>query len=159
VVIAVSLVDFAGQPVDSSIVTLRLEHARIRTRERAADTCRQVRELLAAHHAAISAAAGGIARERARHIGPVRMAAVERSRKRDEEMQQDLRSAARELVQAGLFDRRAMRAAHVRQRNAEMLHDDLAARLAWAAGGVDRENAFRLQASFEIRAVLVGELP
>lgn len=159
VVIAVSLVDFAGQPVDSSIVTLRLEHARIRTRERAADTCRQVRELLAAHHAAISAAAGGIARERARHIGPVRIAAVERSRKRDEEMQQDLRSAARELVQAGLFDRRAMRAAHVRQRNAEMLHDDLAARLAWAAGGVDRENASRLQASFEIRAVLVGELP
>jgi superfamily II DNA or RNA helicase len=72
-------------------------------------------------------------------------------RRRHLEINADLRSTARELVQAGLFDRRAMRAASERSRRAAMLEEDELAR-----GATMTRSEPGIEGSFSVRAVWCG---
>jgi hypothetical protein len=67
---------------------------------------------------------------------------------RDAEMDRSLRSVARELVQAGLFDRRALRAAQREREAAQALLND-------SAQQRQREDGGRLQCEAVLRAALV----
>jgi superfamily II DNA or RNA helicase len=88
--------------------------------------------------------------ERTAAVAPVRAVAAQAARARDEVMRQQLRSTARELVQSGLFDRRAMRATAARDRRREALLDHLDAHTSSQAD--DRP----IEGTYEIRAVVVG---
>jgi hypothetical protein len=70
---------------------------------------------------------------------------------REVEMQRELRSTARQLVQVGLFDRRAMRASARQMRVIEARRDEEEARLGTGGGRSER-----VEASWEVRAVLIG---
>jgi hypothetical protein len=88
---------------------------------------------------------------RVAQVSQVREAAMKRSMTRDAEMTRQLRSTARELVQSGLFDRRAMRAKQARDRDREVLLEELHA----SAGNRPPEED-RVELTYEVRAVLVG---
>jgi hypothetical protein len=89
------------------------------------------------------------------HAGPLATAAAQHARALDELLRRDadiraaLPSAARELVQVGLFDRRALKGAEMRRRSVGALLEATEERLAAAA----RSSA--LVPSVELKAVLV----
>jgi hypothetical protein len=64
------------------------------------------------------------ASKRIAEVRPVHEAAISRQRQRENELAQAPPSAAQQLVQAGLFDRRAVRAAADREQVAVALHED-----------------------------------
>ena len=73
-------------------------------------------------------------------------------------LERQMRSTARQLVQAGLFDRRALRSTHARAKAHETLLEEVRARLigfeANGEPGVDPR--IRLEGRHEVRAVLIG---
>jgi superfamily II DNA or RNA helicase len=112
----------------------------------------QVQRVLSSVGAELDSAVARLGDQRMISIAPARAAAMERARTRNTELQRHLRSTARELVQSGLFDRRALRAAAARDRSREMLLDDLHAPAASATSEDDR-----VEVTYEVRAIVVGE--
>ena len=98
--------------------------------------------------------ADAFGRNRLTAVAPLHGAASSALDRRHADMQVGVRSAARELVQSGLFDRRAMRAAAAAERALSVQMDDLDAR----AGGPPRDQGEPLHTNFEIAAVLAGSL-
>jgi superfamily II DNA or RNA helicase len=94
--------------------------------------------------------AAAAVRERLEKVGPLHVAAREALHARQHDLYGEVQSTAQRLVQAGLFDRRAMRAALVRARVGEILQDDQQARL-WRSAGA----APVVRGSYELRAVLL----
>ena len=84
-----------------------------------------VEHMLATFRPAIDAFVEGCVRQRTASVVPVRDAALARARHRRELLRHELRSTARDLVQAGLFDRRALRQSAARDRTRTVLLDDL----------------------------------
>ena len=111
----------------------------------------QIQRVLTALGADLDSAVTRFAVQRIGDIGPARLAATERALVRNAELQRHLRSTARELVQSGLFDRRALRAAAARTRERELLLDDLDQPAASARNTHDQT-----EVTHEVRAVLVG---
>jgi hypothetical protein len=158
-VISVTVADAAGQPVDTFILALSLADSRLAARTTSAATCRHVAGVLAHDRPAISAVVLERARERMRAVEALRTPALARMRRREEEVTRRLHSTARDLVQAGLFERRAIRAADARRRTADMLRDDPDAGAFALVSPPPRQDLYPLQPSFEILAVLLGALP
>jgi hypothetical protein len=92
---------------------------------------------------------GRLAAVRAEEVRPLRELAGQRLLRRERHAD-GLRSAAEELVQAGLFDRRALRARAARQRAAEALRQHDGARVSPLAGRRPVET------TYELVAVLIG---
>lgn len=159
VVIRVTLADASAQPIDTFLLALSLTDSRLAARSTAAATCRHAAGVVARYRTAISAVVLDRARERIRAVDALRTPALARLRQREEELTQQLHSTARDLIQAGLFDRRAIRAADARRRTADILRDDLDAGPFGPLSPAPRQAAPSLQPSFEIRALLLGDLP
>ena len=125
-VLRVSLLDGRGNRFDDHVVFAVLQaggpadwpadHGRLRW---------HVEHMLATFRPAIDAFVEGCVRQRTASVVPVRDAALARARHRRELLRHELRSTARDLVQAGLFDRRALRQSAARDRTRTVLLDDL----------------------------------
>jgi hypothetical protein len=150
-VVLVSLRDWSGR-FDQCPFVLSIPSPGIRWERRHRVLRQQVQRVLSSVGADLDSAVARLAGQRMARLGPVRAAAAERALLRNTELQRHLGSTARELVQSGLFDRRALRAAAARDRDREMLLDDLDAPAAAAAGKADG-----IEVSYEVRAVVVGE--
>ena len=147
--VELTLNDAAAGVVARDVIGLRFHLDPVRSRRSAAMFRAGAEQLLACQRPQLSAVVERMLAARllaARRMHDP-MAAARRERERD--MQRRLRSTARELVQAGLFDRRALRAARARTRTDEMLEDE--ARTHWPVP--------ILEGRFDVRAVLYGAAP
>ena len=115
---------------------------------RPADIKRQLAALLPRVLGAAAPALEELGRQRLTSVQPLFDAAAARSRSRAQSILETRDSAARQLVQVGLFDRRSMRVAGARQRSAGALLDD---EEHTAAGEATRS----LVAAASLRGVLV----
>ena len=150
-VVIVTIRDRANAAVERLPLVVALHSHRVQWRRDSASALRrQVSRALDDVRDGVASFVDGLIGERVSRLDPMSVSAAAALGKRHLEMQVALRSAARELVQAGLFDRRAMRAAGARERAQEILRDDLAGRAA-----PDRQGD-GIQATYEIAAVLAG---
>jgi superfamily II DNA or RNA helicase len=153
-VLIVSLHEHRNGPFDRLVVTLACDVRGITWRRSARLLRVQVERVLRDMQPGIDSAVEPLVKARLATVIPTRSRAIARLRGREIEMQRELTSTARQLVQVGLFDRRAMRASAHHLRVVEALRDEREARL--AAGANTGE---RVEASWEVRAVLVGGRP
>jgi len=146
-VASVCLREPGGPTFDCSLVFVRLEGTAIRCdrlREQAA-------QLLERVEPAVRRVVDRLVEERLATVRPLRASVQEALRRREADMEGELGSTARQLVQAGLFDRRAMRATARRDRSTEALQEDRAARLREVG-----TTAASTEAKCDVRAMLVG---
>ena len=116
---------------------------------RAADIKRWAERLLHRVQPAAAAHVLELARQRIGTARPECQRALAARRQREDDLSATLASAAVQLVQAGLFDRRAVRAVETRRRSTAALREQ-------AERAIDGlENADRLTASVELRAILI----
>jgi superfamily II DNA or RNA helicase len=137
---------FEQQPLILSIANRAMTWPRRHRRLR-----HEVRRRLSNLTPQLDAAVRHFMQGRVAQVSQVREAAMKRSMTRDAEMTRQLRSTARELVQSGLFDRRAMRAKQACDRDREVLLEEVHA----SAGNPPPEED-RVELTYEIRAVLLG---
>lgn len=147
VVAALTLVARQEGIVDRGLVTLAVELPGRRWHRQARSLKTQVDAALAAMRPALEPALRRQIDARRRAVEPLRAVARAALRAREADLRVVLESTARELVQAGLFDRRALRAHAVRARAREALEED--ARRRPAAGATEDG----LAASYEIVAI------
>lgn len=120
---------------DLVALVIRLPHS-AEAWPRGADALRQrITAALAERHAALSLVLTGIVSRRLAGIAPLHGAAAEAIRKRARFAERRLHSAAKELVQAGLFDRRTLRERQARARIRTMLLEEERAQLAAGTSG------------------------
>jgi superfamily II DNA or RNA helicase len=151
--LAVTLHDATGLIVEHQALLMSVEAPQLRWPRTHRGLRTAVGEMLNALRPALSKnIADGVA-ARLHEINGVRAAAAAALDRREDEMRRELSSTARELVQHGLFDRRALRAAVARARVVASLLDDLPGRPSSDAGPAS------CGWSFEVRAVLLGAAP
>jgi superfamily II DNA or RNA helicase len=144
-----SIVDGAGSVIHSDALALRFTWAISRSLHRAADARSCARELLQLAEPAGAARVRQLAEDTMRSLGPTIARAVTAARQREREIASAIPGAAQRLVQAGLFDRRALRAAAARRESAGLLRDEgqmIAASL---------DAAERLSVSVDLRGILL----
>jgi superfamily II DNA or RNA helicase len=147
-VVELTLSDPAAGIVARDVIGLRFGIAKASSTRSAARLRATVEDLLA-HQSELSSRVEQVLAVRLSSARSLRRPVIAAHQARERELQRELSSTARELVQAGLFDRRAMRAAAARTRAAEMLDDD---QRTHHEGGP-------LEGRFDVRAVLIGGIP
>lgn len=140
-----------GPPLLQEVVVLSADllRAPVRRGPRAA-VQEDLRDAIRRIDGALTAVMRRLAADRVRAVRPRHEEAARRLLERQRHADAGLSSAAQELVQAGLFDRRALRARAARERAAAARRDDDRARLPTRSG------ATLLDGGYELLAVLVG---
>jgi superfamily II DNA or RNA helicase len=153
VVLRASLAELDGRQVDDQILLVVIDAAGCRWSAHRSVFKGQIGAALSVIAPQVAALAERFLQERRSGIAGVRDAAIARRAARDELLRQDLRSTARDLVQAGLFDRRATRASAARERARTALLEQLE-----AEPPAGRES-LALAGTYEIVAVAAGGKP
>jgi superfamily II DNA or RNA helicase len=148
-IFVLTIVDGCASIIHTEPVAAHVPCAAPESLRRAADIKRWAVRLL---HRVQPAAAAHVLELAQQRIGTARaeyQRALAARRQRENDLSETLASAAVQLVQAGLFDRRAVRAVETRQRSTTALREQ-------AETAFERlENADRLTASVELRAILI----
>ena len=146
VLVVVTIAGGNGERLEQAPIALSLDCDGPAWAKAPAALAAQIEQVLARVHGPIVGVLSGIIETRVADVGAAYRRVAAALRARDAARASRSRSAARELVQAGLFDRRALRLRIERDRSRQILLEDLAAR-----GTKDD----RVHGSFEVRAVLV----
>jgi hypothetical protein len=149
-VLALGLRDGQGPLLERTVMAVSLP-AQAGWPRRPAQLRAEVARAIAGAAPALNAAADALLSARRRALAPLLGRRIAALAARDADMQRTLPSAARQLVQPGLFDRRAVRAAAARVHAVALRRDDEQGRC-WWRGAETRAAAD----GFEIRAVLIG---
>jgi superfamily II DNA or RNA helicase len=128
--------------VEMAAVVWPRDHARLRA---------QVMSWVERLEPLVRRAAGHVVAARLAAVLPCRAAVIDGLAQREADMRGHLPSTARQLVQAGLFDRRAMRAAAGRASAVDVLEDDWGARVGDAEG-----SGAPVEVGCDVSAVLLG---
>ena len=142
-----------GRAVERRVVVLACD-----TRERAWSSKRgpllhQVQHAIAGMPQEFEAFARRLLDERWSALAGMIAAADSSRQRRDEDLRREMRSAARELVQPGLFDRRAMRAASLREHQRQAVLDELR-----SPEGARPASPGETKGRWDLLAVLAGAL-
>jgi hypothetical protein len=151
--LGVSLRDHRGNRFDHTALVIAVEMPGFRWHRLRSALRDQVQQVIARLWPDLDAITRRVVESRLTRIVSPRCAAEAARRARDEDLQRELRSTARELVQAGLFDRRAMRAASARDRSRQIALDGVIARHASSD-----ESGKEPTGGCEVLAALVGDL-
>jgi hypothetical protein len=152
-VVELTLTDAAGDILAREIVGVRMAVRGAAWALSARVLRAQVEHLLARHKADMAAAVEPILADRLSFSRSLHGGVIAQQGLREAEMHRELRSAARQLVQGGLFDRRAVRTANARARMAEMVDEE-----GWTHAGAAGRNP-GIYGRFSVRAVLCGGGP
>jgi superfamily II DNA or RNA helicase len=148
-----TILDGSATIVHTEAVATHVPCAVPESLRRAGDIKRWARRLLHFVQPAAAAHALELARQRIGTVRPEYQRALAARRQREDDLSATLASAAVQLVQAGLFDRRAVRAVETRRRSTTALREQ-------AETAIENlENANRLTASAELRAILIIHPP
>jgi hypothetical protein len=150
-VVEVALKDRHGRCVDQDALVVSVDLGGVQWSGQAAVLRREVERARLPLQPLLASIARRSIEARIATVAPVWRQANDAIHGRDGQMRQHLQSTARELVQAGLFDRRALRAAAARNRGRSMGLEDLEARIAAAD-----DTGHQLQGSFAVVAICVG---
>jgi superfamily II DNA or RNA helicase len=150
IVFVVALREPNGGTVEQFVVPLSVEIPVVEWRRSASRFRVQVERALHDLDPAMRTLLDERIRSRLERLHPIRADALAALRARDAEMARELLSTARQLVQAGLFDRRGLRASASRGQVRDMLDDERSASHAGTSPGD------LLEATWKAHAVIVG---
>jgi hypothetical protein len=140
-----------GPAFDHSVVSVSVECFAIHCHRLWATLRGEVAQVVERLEPVVRHVLDGLIEERLATVRPLRASVQGALRRREAGMEGELGSTARHLVQAGLFERRAMRATVGRDRATEVLQEDVAARLRDV-----RIADAPITINCEVRAVLLG---
>jgi superfamily II DNA or RNA helicase len=150
IVFVVALREPNGETVDQCLVPLSFEIPAVEWRRSASLLRHQVERALQDLDPAIRGLLDERIRSRLARLLPIRADALAALRARDADMARELQSTARQLVQAGLFDRRGLRASASRAQVRDVLDDERSLAVAGTSPGD------RLEGTWRAHAILVG---
>lgn len=150
--LTISLRDGGGDAVDRTSLFVGLTIAAAEWPRAHAALRESVQDVLTGIRPSLDACVAGHIAARQAQVGSVLGMARQAAAERDGQLRRQLQSAARTLVQAGLFDRRALRAVALAEQQRQVALEDLDARRPQA----DQRGEQRLEGSYAIRAVVVG---
>lgn len=151
--VLVAVTDPASHVVDQEIVGLSIETAAAEWPRRASVVRGQVARLLSALSPLLGAALEPRMRHRLSKVREMCREAGGAAERRELDLRQAIQSAARHMVQPGLFDRRALRNESQRASMAAIREHDLRDRSTWPCA-----DPSLLQCSYEVRGVWIGDL-